>query len=105
MPQKEKTLEDIIAEMEKLEHSIINTKGKEYTQQSQDRARNFNRAADDLHTTELKICWVYLKKQLDGILSYVLNEETYSGEPLRQRVADAVNYLHFIVYIAERKEK
>lgn len=105
MPEKEKILENIIAEMEKLEHSIIATKGKEYTQQSEDRARNFNRAADDLNTTPLKICWIYLKKQLDGILNYVIEEKTYSGESIEQRVADAVNYLHFLIYIIRQGKK
>lgn len=102
---KETDLEYIINEMEELEHSIIATKGKEYTQKSQDRARNFNRAADDLNISPLKVCWIYLKKQLDGILNYVIDEKIYSGESIEQRVADAVNYLHFIIYIIRQREK
>ena len=98
-------LEGVVREMEKLEHNIIATKGKEYTQKSQDKARNFNRAADDLNISPLKVCWIYLKKQLDGILNYVIDEKTYSGESIEQRVADAVNYLHFLIYIIRQREK
>jgi len=105
MPQKEKTLEDIIAEMEKLEHSIIATKGKEYTQQSEDRAKNFKGAAQDLDIPILKVWWVYFKKHIDSILSYVREEKTYCGENIENRAADAVNYLHLLIYIIRQRGK
>jgi len=98
-------LETIIAEMEELEHKIIATKGKEYTQGSQDRAKNFKGAAEDLGIPTLYCWWVYTKKQMDAILSYVKNEKTYSGECIEQRVADAVNYLHLLVYIIRQGRK
>lgn len=105
MSEEEKTLEDIIAEMEKLEHSIIATKGKEYTQQSEDRAKNFKGAAEDLDIPVLKCWWVYFKKHIDSILSYVKNEKTYCGESIEGRVADSVNYLHLLIYIIRQGKK
>lgn len=98
-------LEQIINEMEKLEHSIIATKGKEYTQQSEDRAKNFKGAAQDLDIPILKVWWVYIKKQMDAILSYVKNEKTYCGENIENRVADSVNYLHLLIYIIRQRGK
>jgi len=100
-----KVLEDIITEMEQLEHSIIATKGKEYTQQSEDRAKNFKGAAEDLDIPILKVWWVYFKKHIDSILSYVREEKTYCGENIENRVADAVNYLHLLIYIIRQRSK
>lgn len=99
------SLEEIIEEMEKLEHNIIATKGKEYTQQSQDRAKNFKGVAEDLDIPILKCWWVYFKKHIDSILSYVKNEKTYCGENIENRVADAVNYLHLLIYIIRQRGK
>ena len=103
--RKKKTLENIISEMEQLEHSIITTKGKEYTLQSKDRAKNFKDVAEDLDIPVLYCWWAYLRKHLNAILSYVKNERVYSGESIKERVADAVNYLHLLVYIITQKEE
>lgn len=103
--ETEGTLENIIDKMERLEHSIIATKGKEYTQQSDDRAKNFKGAAEDLDIPVLYTWWIYIKKQMDAILSYVKNEKTYCGENIEQRVADSVNYLHLLIYIIRQRGK
>jgi len=105
--KKEKTpeLESIIAEMEELEHRIIATKGREYTQGSKDRAKNFKGVAEDLGISIYYPWYCYAKKHWDSILSFVKTGRVFSDELIERRVVDLVNYLHLLVYIVRQGGK
>lgn len=84
--------------------SMSNTKGREYAH-SEDRFANFRRIATDLNSDELFVAYVYFKKHLDAIISYIVNKETYSGEHIQGRFLDAILYLELIAGMVSEKEK
>ena len=69
--------------------NMQHTKGKEYAH-SEDRFANFNRLADELGLSPEQVAWVYTKKHLESIVSYVKDNKTYSTEPIRGRHVDAI---------------
>lgn len=71
------------------------TKGREYSHEK-DRFANFNRLANELGISNVTVGWVYLKKHLDSIASYVKDGKTYSTESIRGRIVDAIVYLTLI---------
>jgi len=71
------------------------TKGREYSHEK-DRFANFNRLANELGISNVTVGWVYLKKHLDSIASYVKDGKTHSVEPIRGRIIDAIVYLTLI---------
>ena len=74
---------------------IRDTKGKEYAH-SQDRFANFNRLAEELEISNIKIGWIFLRKHLDSIASYVKCGKVHSTESIRGRIVDAIVYLTLI---------
>jgi len=71
------------------------TKGRKYSHEK-DRFANFNRLANELGISNVTVGWVYLKKHLDSIASYVKDGKTYSTESIRGRIVDAIVYLTLI---------
>lgn len=79
------------------------TKGKEYANAT-DRFANFKRIADELDLPPVLIGWVYTKKHLDGIASYVKNGREFSTEKIRGRIVDAIVYLTLIAGMIEENK-
>ncbi len=71
------------------------TKGKEYAH-SEDRFANFNRLAAGLNLPNYLIGWVYCKKHLDSIESFMKDGKVYSNEAIQSRFLDAITYLILI---------
>jgi len=75
---------------------LIESKGIEYSGEG-DRFRNFKRIGNELDISPEKICFVYLRKHIDGILDYLnkldSGEEIVQSEPIIGRIQDARNYL------------
>lgn len=87
--------------------SLSNSKGKEYAG-SDDRLANFKRLGDELNMIPEKALWVYLKKHLDSLTTYIKDQETgfkreYS-EPITGRVDDAILYLHLLKALIHERE-
>ena len=80
--------DDIVAEC----RNLLTKKGDDYSGR-EDRLANFKRLAKELGLTPQQVLWVYLRKHLDAITSYVKDGKFESCEGLRSRVVDAVNYL------------
>jgi len=53
---------------------------------------NFERLSEDLAITREQVLWVYLRKHLDGIVSWI-NGFTSQREPVEGRIKDAMVYL------------
>ena len=99
------TFEDVDAIMIKMheeEMSIAKTKGREYTQG--DRLDNFKRIGAELGINPKKVLWVYLKKHLDSIASYIKNEQVFS-EPIEGRIMDARVYLTLLRGLIEEEKR
>lgn len=78
-------------------------KGKEYAH-SEECFANFNRAAERLKLDRLKVAMVYRDKHIDSIASFIADRKTYSGEHIRGRYIDAINYLTFELGMIEEEQ-
>ena len=56
---------------------------------------NFNRIATHLNVSAKFVACVYLLKHVDSIAT-IVSGGADGGEPLKERVADAINYLLFL---------
>lgn len=74
---------------------LAKTKGKEYAH-SEDRFANFNRLATDLGISNVMVGYIFFKKHLDSIISYIKDGQTYSTESIEGRFDDAILYLELI---------
>jgi len=98
-------LDKMIAE----EKAIGKTKGNEYTQG--DRLDNFKRIAKELGITPKQALWVYLKKHLDSIASYIKADAVSKtgapilSEPIEGRIMDARVYLSLLRAIIEEERQ
>ena len=83
------------------EADLLRRKGQEYSG-FEDRHSNFKRLAEELKLRPEVILWIYLKKHLDSITSYIRGE--YTGiEPIHGRIMDARNYLALLGAMLEDK--
>lgn len=83
----------LLEKMYQEENQIRNTKAIEYTQG--DRLDNFKRIAKELGITPKQVLWVYLKKHLDSIASYIKTGAVLS-ESIEGRIMDARVYLSLL---------
>ena len=72
--------------------TLLSQKGDDYSGR-EDRLLNFKRLGKELNLPPRQVLWVYFRKHLDAITSYVRDGKLESCEDLRSRVLDAVNYL------------
>jgi len=84
------------------EIKVSSEKGKEYTQG--DKLDNFKRLGKELNIDAKLVLWVYLKKHLDSICSYIRNNQTFSEEPIESRIKDARVYLALLRGLIEDEE-
>ena len=83
--------------------AMKDTKGKEYAN-SESRFANFDRLAASLGIPNIQVAWIYTAKHLDSIASYCRTGQTFSSEPIRGRIVDAIVYLTLIAGMIEEKE-
>ena len=88
-------------QMVEAEKKLLSSKGIEYSGR-EDKFNNFNKLGTELKLSPEKILWIYLKKHLDGILSYI-NGEYVGGEPIIGRINDARNYLALLAGMVSTK--
>jgi len=77
------------------EISIFTLKGGEYSGEI-NRFANFEKLANELDLHPLKIAWIYSKKHLDSILSFINNGKVKSNEDIIGRINDVRNYMALI---------
>ncbi len=92
--------EKIMCKMHEEEMAIARTKGKEYTQG--DRLDNFKRIGAELGIDPKKVLWVYLRKHIDSIASFIKEEKVLS-EPIEGRIMDARVYLCLLRCLIEEE--
>jgi len=98
-----KEMKDIFNHLFYLEEYILDTKGNEYSGEN-NVLRNFEDLSNDINLTQEKILWIYLKKHLDAIKSYINIEKELSSETIKNRIIDARVYLG-ILYCMILNEK
>ena len=89
-------------EFDKLQQSLFDDivkigagKGREYAS-SDDRLANFKRLAPECGIKPELVAWVYFRKHLDSISTYLKEGKELSEETIRGRFLDAINYLTLI---------
>jgi hypothetical protein len=98
---------EFVDQLVKDELVLLASKGIEYSGKH-DRFRNFKRIAAELDTTPEQVCYVYLRKHIDSILTYI--NRSSSGEPIVQsepiigRINDARNYLALLAGMIQEKD-
>ncbi len=91
--------EIVLPEIKKIRMSKgINYSGKE------DYLRNFKSIGEELGIPPEKVLWIYLRKHLDAICSYVRGEYVDDTETIESRIYDAINYLLLLLGIFLEKE-
>lgn len=65
---------------------------KEYAHDENEAFSNFNRLADELLLDRKQILWVYAKKHIDGIVSFIKGHKS-QREDVRGRINDLVVYM------------
>lgn len=91
----------LLIKMHEEELKVAETKGREYTQG--DRLDNFKRIGRELGIDPKVVLWVYLKKHLDSIASFIKNKKVLS-EPIQGRIMDARVYLCLLRGLIEEEE-
>ena len=98
--------EQLVKEFQEQEGKIMSHKGNEYSPH-EDRLLNFHQVAEFLGRTPAEVALSYLLKHIQSIAlavrtgKYAWAWETEGGEGLKQRIADARNYLLFLAACLE----
>lgn len=87
--------EKLLKEMSRDELHLNNTKGRDYST-SQDVLDNFKRLAAETGVSKEIVLWVYLKKHLDALATYVRTGKV-SSEGILGRIEDSRLYLALLL--------
>ena len=102
--------EQLVKEFQEQEAKILSHKGNEYSDQ-EDRLLNFRAVAEFLGRTPAEVALAYLMKHVQSIAlavktgKYAWAWETEGGEGLKQRIADARNYLLLLAACLEEEKR
>ena len=102
--------EQLVKEFQEQEAKILSHKGNEYSDQ-EDRLLNFREVAEFLGRTPAEVALAYLMKHVQSIAlavktgKYAWAWETEGGEGLKQRIADARNYLLLLAACLEEEKR
>ena len=101
--------ENLVKEFQEQEAKILSHKGNEYSDQ-EDRLLNFREVAEFLGRSPAEVALAYLMKHVQSIAlavktgKYAWAWETEGGEGLKQRIADARNYLLLLAACLEAEK-
>lgn len=90
-----KEFRELLAAMESEERETMGAKGFEYTEGKgeADRLTNFKTIAKEINISPFIVWYVYFRKHISSITTFIKTAETKSSEPLESRIMDARNYL------------
>lgn len=80
---------------------LLETKGKDYTRNGEDRLRNF-RDGEDIGVPPLKHCFLLARKQFNAIHSYIMGYG--ESEPIEQRLFDLSNFCKLMYCLIKELE-
>lgn len=76
--------------------AICKTKGKEYSNSTEDANANFHKLGKELGMDPKQILWVYAQKHNQAISNFLKEGVSHSNETIEGRIHDAILY-HFIL--------
>lgn len=83
--------------------TIVFAKRPEYTEGKTDVLSNFKQVAEELGISPLDVWYVYFRKHISSIVTYVKNPDVVLSEPIFGRIKDAMNYLELLAALAKEK--
>jgi len=90
---KDKEFQSVLTELIKECKEVLRGKGHDYTGGDSDRLINFKRNADNLGLSSMHVWAVYAGKHWDSICTLVKTGRQESGEPVKGRFLDLINYM------------
>lgn len=99
----EKRIEFFRKEFEKM-MEISATKGVEYANDDHDANNNFKEIGKQLSMTPEQVLWVYVKKHLQAVESYLRRGSVLSNEPIEGRIHDIILYNFILLSLLEEKK-
>jgi len=95
--------DDLRARLHHDREEIILAKRPEYTEGRTDVLSNFKQVAAELDLTPMDVWYVYFRKHMSSIVTYVKNPNVVLSEPIFGRIKDAMNYLELLAALAKEK--
>lgn len=95
---------ELLAERMKELEAVREDGQKEYAHSEDRPFRNFEALTEELGIPREAVCWVYLKKHLDGVLAY-LNGHRSQREPVKGRFKDLHMYLYLLEFMLQEDEE
>jgi hypothetical protein len=83
---------------------ISATKGVEYANDDHDANHNFKDIGKQLGINQKTVLWIYVKKHLQSVESYLRKGSVISNEPIEGRIHDIILY-NFILLSLLKEEK
>ena len=101
---------ELVEEFAQLEETLLDWKAEEYSE-GVDRLQNFREIADFTGTNNASVALLYLLKHIQSISlavrtnKYIWKWETENSEGLKQRIADARNYLLLLAACLDEEQE
>jgi len=88
--------DELRAELAEQRERIVLLKRPEYTEGNEDVLRNFKAVAAELGITPIQVWYVYFRKHVASLGQFAAQPQRTLSEPIRSRIADAMNYLDLL---------
>jgi hypothetical protein len=84
-------------------NTLSDGKSIEYTQSSDDKLANFKNIGKRFNIDPLAVAGIYMNKHVDSINNYIKTGKISSGESLKSRLIDIINYSILMIAIEHEK--
>lgn len=110
-PFTQEDLNNVVDEFQAQSADLLRKKGGEYATDD-DRLKNFRQVADLIGLDPEAVCMTYLLKHMQSLSQSIQTgdrpwawRDEDGGEALKQRIADAINYLYLLAAILEHNQQ
>lgn len=98
-----KKFNNLFQKMVNEEAVIMSTKGKDYTQNSEDKLANFKIAAKEIGIKPEQVIYTHMKKHWAALITYIKTGKL-KGEPIESKILDIRNYLALLRALIEENK-
>lgn len=95
--------DDLRARLAGDREQIVLQKRPEYTEGKTDVLANFKQVAEELGLDPLEVWYVYFRKHISSIVTFIKNPSVQLSEPIFGRIKDAMNYLELLAALAKER--
>lgn len=85
--------------------AIVHAKRPEYTEGKIDVLANFKQVGEEMEISPMKAWYVYYRKHMSSIVSFIKNPDIQLSEPILGRIEDAMNYLELLAALAKERHE